>query len=316
MAVFRSALPQRLGLLLLVAFVLVFSPGCGQDEPVIEVDLTRREEVALREKNHVITYAYLPQYSHTVSYQRHRLLVRYLSEATGLNIQQIFPGTFDEHVAMVGQGKIDISFSNPSIYVKISNLYGANAFARIVEKGGRLNFRGQIICRADSDIRTLKDCRGKRWIAVDPGSAGGFLFALGHFAAYGMAPGDFAEIAFAPGPGGKQEKVVLAVLAGKYDVGSIREGTIEIMGDKVDPEQIRIIDVTPWYPGWVYAAGQGLSPEVTEKIARAMFALDPQNPEHALILEEAGLERIVEAHDHDYEPVRQLVRRLEDYMEF
>ena len=37
-----------------------------------------------------------------------------------MNIKQVFPDTFDEHMRMVGQGKIDISFSNPFVYVGLA----------------------------------------------------------------------------------------------------------------------------------------------------------------------------------------------------
>ena len=112
---------------------LFFFFGCGQEEPAVKVDLSKKEQVSLKEEADVITYAYLPQYSHTVSYQRHHLLVEFLRKETGLNIKQIFPDTFDQHMTMVGQGKIDISYSNPFIYIKIAHRYGAQAFARIAE---------------------------------------------------------------------------------------------------------------------------------------------------------------------------------------
>jgi phosphonate transport system substrate-binding protein len=41
---------------------------------------------------------------------------------------------------------------------------------------------------------------------VDPTSAGGYLYALGEFYDHGIRREDFAEIAFAPGPGAKQER--------------------------------------------------------------------------------------------------------------
>ncbi|MGD9279221.1 MAG: PhnD/SsuA/transferrin family substrate-binding protein, partial [Desulfobacterales bacterium] len=188
----------------------------------MKVDLSKKEQVSLKEDADVITYAYLPQYSHTVSYQRHHLLIEFLRKETGFNIKQIFPDTFDQHMTMVGQGKIDISYSNPFIYIKIAHRYGAQAFARIAEIYNQENFRGQIICRADNQlIKTIADCRGKSWLAVDSTSAGGYLYPLGYFIDHGIQKTDFSEIAFAPGPGGKQEKVVLAVYAGKYDVGTI-----------------------------------------------------------------------------------------------
>ena len=254
-------------LVLLLAGLLV--AGCGDSEPAKKIDLSEREEVTPHKPDDAVTYAYLPQYAHTVSYERHHLVMEYLAQTTGLNMRQVFPDTFDEHMNMVGRGLIDITFSNPFIYVKIAERYGARAFARVVEARGKENFRGQIICRADNPyIKTLVDLKGKRLIAVDPTSAGGYLYPWGLILENGLRKEDFAEIAFAPGPGGKQEKVVMAVLSGKYDVGTIREGTLDIMADKIDLKLIRILAHSHWYPGWVYAARRGLDPAIVDKIKR------------------------------------------------
>jgi phosphonate transport system substrate-binding protein len=285
--------------------------GCGQDEPAYKVDLTKRQNVNLSEEEGVVTYAILPQYSHTVSYKRHRLLVDYLRREAGLNVKQIFPNTFDEHLRTVGQGKIDISYSNPFIYVKIAHRFGAQAFARAVEVYGKQNFRGQVICRADNQkIQTLADCRGKRWIAVDPSSAGGYLYPLGHFMENGLTQQDFAEIAFAPGPGGKQENVVLAVYAGRYDIGSIREGTLDVMASKIDISEIRVVANTRWYPGWVFAARKGLDQRTVAAINQALCKLDDGDPQHQEILKAADIAGIIPAQDQDFDDVRDLAERL------
>ncbi|WP_461208974.1 phosphate/phosphite/phosphonate ABC transporter substrate-binding protein [Desulfocurvus sp. DL9XJH121] len=294
----------------LLALVLALLPGCGDDDSVKRVDLTRREEITFRPRQEEVTYAYLPQYAHSLSYQRHHLLVEYLAEATGLKMRQVFPDTFTEHMDMVARGQIDISFSNPFIYVKMAGASGARAFARVEEEPGK-NFRGQIIVRAaNKAIKSLADLKGKRWLAVDPGSAGGYLFALGHFMEHGLSRSDFAEIAFAPGPGGKQEKVVLGVLSGQYDVGSIREGTLALMANQVDLRQIRVLDETRWYPGWVYSARRDLSPGVVRKIKAAMLALDPGQPHLRPILENAGFTAIIPSQDADFDPVRRLAESI------
>ena len=301
----------RVLVLLVVLTALSGLVACGEDEPVVKVDLSQREEPTMAAATGVITYAYLPQYSHTVSFQRHRRLIAHLEESTGLSIEQVFPDTFDQFLTMFGQGEIDIAFCNPFIYVRISDRYGARAFARVVEPGSGPGFRGQVICRADNlELSTVADVRGKSWIAVDPASAGGYLFALGLFLEHGVSRDDFSEIAFAPGPGGKQEKVVLSVLAGKYEVGSIREGTLEVLGDKIDRDEIRVLAVTPLYPGWVYAAGPVLAPEDREALLAAMLALDPGDPEQAAILEAAGFEGVIASSDSDYDPVRGLIETI------
>ena len=306
----RATILFTFRLLIGLAVALVCT-GCSEDEFVVRVDLNNTVEVTLAQPAQAVTYAYLPQYSHSVSYERHWRLVERLMEATGLHIRQVFPGTFDAHIKMVERGAIDISFSNPFIYIKLAET-GAEAFARIIEFTGKPDFMGQIICRRDNErIKDIEDCRGKRWIAVDPSSAGGYLFALGHFIEQGVNRQDFSEIAFAPGPGGKQEKVVLAVYAGQYDIGSIRNGTLNILKDRIDLSQIRILAETRPYPGWVYAARKGLDPEIVDKIAQAMFTLTMDDEKDAVILETAGMRGIIPATDTDYDSVRDLADRLQ-----
>ncbi len=300
-----------IGLLLFLLFGGIFLISCDQDQEAVKVDLDKRRTVQAKKKLEGVTYAYLPQYSHKISYKRHHPLVEYLRQKTDLNIRQVFPDTFDEHVKMVGQGKIDISFSNPFIYIKIAEEYGARAFARIVEENGRSMFRGQIICRQDNKaIRTLNDCRGKSWIAVDPASAGGYLFPLGHFLRHGITRKDFREISFAPGPGGKQEKVVIAVYLGEYDIGSIREGTLDLVQNRIDTDKINVLARTAWYPGWVYAARQGLDRSLVDRIKQAMLELDKDKKQGQKILEQAGFKGIIPARDKDFDPVRELARAL------
>lgn len=299
------------GLLVLVGICLL-STACSRDETAHPIDMSVREDVAiLPETEQVLTYAYLPQFSHTVSFQRHHLLIRYLEAQTGLRIRQVFPDTFDEHMRNVGQGSIDISFSNPLIYVRMAQAYCTRAFARVVEENGHERFRGEIIVRSDNpSVQRLADSRGKRWIAVDPASAGGYLYPMGHFLANGILPSDFSEIAFAPGPGGKQEKVILAVYAGQYDIGSVREGALEVVADKVDRSKIRVLARTQWYPGWVYAARADLDPGVIASVAKALTALDAGNPNHLRILKNAHMTGIIPSSDQDFDTVRELWQRV------
>ena len=297
-------------IVLLVMFFALSLLGCPDSEPVVVVDMDKVENVSPPGQKAAITYAYLPQYSHSVSYERHRRLLTYLRARTGLNIRQVFSDSFAEHIQMVERGEIDISFSNPLVYIRIARS-GAQAFARVVEPDTGADFQGQIIVRSDNPvIKRLADCRGKRLIAVDPNSAGGFLYPLGLFLDHGIARSDFREIAFASGSGGKQETVVLAVHAGVYDVGTIRKGALDVVRDKIDLGQIRILAETSAYPGWVYASRAGFDSTHRDRIARAMLALDWEMPEDRPILSEAGMVGIIAAKDSDYEAIRRLASRL------
>ena len=296
---------------IIISLCLCFNLACGRDDKPIKIDLNEKMHIKPKIEQNIITYAYLPQYSHTTSYKRHHQIIKYLRKQTGLNIKQIFPDTFDQHMTMVGNGEVDISFSNPFIYVKIADQFNASAFARIVTIQDQEKFRGQVICRADNkNIKTLEDCRGKTWIAVDKTSAGGYLFPLGLFYSNGIFKPDFKEIAFAPGPGAKQEKVVFAVHARKYDIGTIREGTLNVVANRIKTSDIRIISNTPLYPGWVYATRKNLDANITDKIKNALLALDFNKKEDRPVLEAADFIRVIPSTDKEFNPIRKLALEL------
>ncbi|KJS03635.1 MAG: phosphonate ABC transporter substrate-binding protein [Desulfobulbaceae bacterium BRH_c16a] len=300
-------MPQRFlfFFMLLVSFLLV---SCGEREEAVEVSLDKRQEITFRPQLPAITYAYLPQYSNTESFQRHHRLVEYLAKQTGLPIRQVFPDSFADHISMFGQGKIDISFSNPFIYVKLANRFGAKALTRIVEEDGRAEFRGQIIARKDNKaIQSIEDCRGKSWVAVDPSSAGGYLFPLGHFVDHGLNLRDFKEVVFA---GGRQENVILGVYAGLHDLGSIREGSLRVVENKIDIDQIKVIASSRWYPGWVYAYSPRLPQDAADKIRTAMLQLDYEDPGHRALFDAAKFIGFIPSDDRDFDPVRELSKKV------
>jgi phosphonate transport system substrate-binding protein len=257
-----------------------------------------------------ITYAYLPQYSQQVSLERHQDLVSFLKEKTGLDMVQVFPEDFDDHMKKVGSGEIDISFSNPFVYIKIAHLYGAEAFARIIEKEGNEMFRGEICVRKDSPIQSIADLKGKRIMAVSLSSAGGYLFQKAMLLEAGIDPDEDLTVDFAKGVG-KQEEAFLAVYSGDCDACFVREGTrTVVMKDKVDISKVRVLAYTPWYPGWVYAGRKGLDPDIVNTIKSAMLMLDFKDPEDKVILEKAKFVKIVSSEDKDFDSIRKLATRL------
>lgn len=294
----------------ILIFVIAIAFGCSDNENVRFVDWNKRAPVDLPRHEQAITYAYLPQYAHAVSFERHRRILYYLRQATGLPFRQVFPATFAEHMAMVERGDIDISFTNPFVYVLLHRRAGAQVFARAVEEDGGADFQGQVIVRKDNAaIQSLADCHNKTWIAVEPTSAGGYLFPLALFHAHGLTRESFARVEFARGVGGKQEQVVLAVLSGAYDIGSIRKGTLDIVAKRYDISAIRVLAETPPYPGWLFCARRDLNPEVVQQVAQALCSL--RQPQDHDILSPAGLTAIIPARHADYQSIEELMRVLD-----
>ena len=72
--------------LLALLLPVLICTGCSEEEPAVRVDLSRRQEITLTQTAKSITYAYLPQYSHSISYERHWRLVQRLAESPVLPI--------------------------------------------------------------------------------------------------------------------------------------------------------------------------------------------------------------------------------------
>jgi len=104
--------------------------------------------------------------------------------------------------------------------------------------------------------------------------------------------------------------VVLSVYAGEYDIGTIREGTLNVVADKIDISEIRVIANTRWYPSWVYSARSDLEPKFVKKIMQAFSKLDYNKNEHRQILNSADINSIIPAQDNDFNPVRNLISQI------
>jgi phosphonate transport system substrate-binding protein len=119
---------------------------------------------------------------------------------------------------------------------------------------------------------------------------------------------DFKEVVFS---GGRQENVILGVYAGLHDFGSIREGALKVVEDKIDINQIKVVANSRWYPGWVYAYSPTVPQEVVDKIRDAMLKLDyAHNPQHRAVLDAAKFIGFVSSDDRDFDPVRELSKKV------
>ena len=78
----------------LIFFLLSMIAACTENESVVTVDMSKVESAAPLGPASAITYAYLPQYSHSVSFERHRRLLEHLRHKTGLSLRQVFPNTW------------------------------------------------------------------------------------------------------------------------------------------------------------------------------------------------------------------------------
>ena len=221
-------------------------------------------------------------------------LAEYLSSSITEYTFQIVPLNFEEIYQATEDNSIDFIIANSGMYVDFEADYGANRIATL--KNLRLGnpyivFGGVILVKADrQDIETLKDLKGKTFMAVNETSLGGWQMAWGVLKEEEIDPKKhFKQLSF----GDTHDAVVEAVLKGEVDAGTVRTDTLErmaaegkiklgdfkIINQQRDPSgKFPFVHSTPLYPEWPFAVTKDVSIEISEKVAGALLNMPKNSP--------------------------------------
>ena len=243
----------------------------------------------------------------------------YLTDAIPDYHFEIVPLDFDEVDPAVERGEVDFVLVNPGIYV---NLEVRDRVSRIATLTNRLDttpynvFGGVVFTRSDrDDLMSFEDLRGSRFMAVDETSLGGFEMAWRELRDQGIEPyRDFAELRF----GGIHDRVVMAVLKGEVDAGTVRTNILERMAQEgsIDMDDFRVIGAhmepdfplihsTRLYPEWPFSKVAHTSNELAQRVAVALLSMPPEHPA-AVAGKHSGWTIPL-----DYQPVHDLFRDLQ-----
>ncbi len=247
-----------------------------------------------------VHFAVLPLYPATTIYHRYEPLMKYLSDKTGYEFKLVIPKDFEEFVQVVKSGTVDFSYQNPYVFAQIDTTYPITALVTTVgwpeeESGGEESFRGVIITRADSPIKTIEDLKDRRVMIVSPKSAGGFLSQKIYLARHGMNVDKDMKIVDAK----RQEKVILGVYNGLADAGFVREAALQVLKDEIDMRNIRVLVTTNPLPNWPIAWTKKVSPAFANQVGRLLIGLDDQ-----AILKAAHIRRFGKANERELEELK------------
>ncbi len=205
---------------------------------------------------------------------------------------EIVPLGFYEVEAAVGQGKVDFILTNPGIFVSLAARNWVTPLAtmnNVIGDESYSTFAGVIFTRHDNkSINSLADLKGKRFIAVNENSLGGFQMAWREMHEADIDPyNDVFQLVFANG----HQQVVQAVIDGKADAGTVRTDTLEQLYREgyIDPSLIRIINPkqsadfplarsTRLYPEWPLSKVQHVSSELAEKVTLTLVRMHSDFP--------------------------------------
>lgn len=230
----------------------------------------------------------------------------------------ITPLAFEEVTSAVQGERVDFIILNPVGYIELQNQFSVSRMATVKQAfadGYSVSMGGVIFCKSDrDDILTVRDLKGKSFMAVDPTSFGGWITAWRELRKQGLNPQrDFSQFLY----GGTHDNVVYAVRDGEIDAGTVATTILERMltEGKIAQNTFKIINTverkdfpyflsTRLYPEWPIAKLKHTPDELAEKVAVALLSMPKHSPA-ALSAQISGWTVPL-----DYEPVEACMKEL------
>ncbi len=166
-------------------------------------------------------------------------------------------------------GKVDFARFGPASYVEAKGINPNLRILALESKHGTKVFRGIICVRKDSEVQRIADLRGKSFAFGNPRSTIGRYLSQQYLAEHGISSSDLAHYQYL----GRHDKVGMAVGAGQFDAGALKESTFKkLVGQKIPIRAIASFpNVTkPWI------ARSGLSEPIYSALRQALLNMrDP-----------------------------------------
>jgi len=191
-------------LFILIAILALTLAGCGG-------------QAKLGTKDNPIVMSFVPSGDTQEIIASGDQLAQMIQDKTGLVIAANVGTDFAAVREAMGAGKAHIGWLNTFNYVLAHEKYGVDV-GLVTVRFGSTSYKGQIIVRADSGIKTLQDLKGKTMCWVDPNSTSGYIVPRIMLKANGIDPDkDFAKTIEA----GSHNNVVTQVYNGDCDAGAV-----------------------------------------------------------------------------------------------
>ena len=279
---------------------------------LLAVSCTRKRGPVGSEENPIKLY-FVPSVDAKVIEDNSKAIRKYLEKETGYKFKVSIPASYVAVVEAFGTKRADISAMNTFGYIMANEKYGAEALLTVL-RYGHATYRGQIVARADSDIKSLKDLKGKKFAFVDPSSTSGYLLPLKELKEAQVDP---KQTVF----GFKHDNVITMVYQKQVDAGATfyspaEKGVIQdarrlVKTQFPDVEEvIKIVKLTDSIPNDPIVFRKDLPAEVKDKVVAALLKYVSMKEGKEAFKKLYGVTDLQKATDKDYDGVRHMLKTL------
>jgi phosphonate transport system substrate-binding protein len=200
-------------------------------------------------------------------------LMDHIAKKTGKQVKWYGPESYAAQVEAMRSGRLHISGFAAGATVYGVNLAGFHPTAMMGNKDG--TFRGYqlwLITPKNSDIKTVKDLKGRKVAHVTPSSNSGNQAPRALFKDMGVVPDVDYKVIYS----GKHDNSIMGVVNGDYDAAPVASTVMQRMVERgvFDESEVRIIWKSDQFPGTSYGLIYNLHPNLQKQVKEAFLTFD------------------------------------------
>ncbi|MEW6335595.1 MAG: phosphate/phosphite/phosphonate ABC transporter substrate-binding protein [Thermodesulfobacteriota bacterium] len=200
-------------------------------------------------------------------------LMDHMAKKTGRQVRWYGPESYAAQVEAMRSGRLHISGFAAGATVYGVNLGGFHPVAMMGNKNG--TFRGYrlwLITHKDSNIKTVRDLKGRKVAHVTPASNSGDQAPRALFKKEGITPDVDYKVVYS----GKHDNSIMGVVNRDYDAAPIASTVMERMIERkmFDRSTVRIVWESEQFPGTAYGYIYNLHPDLQKKVRDAFLTFE------------------------------------------
>ncbi|MDF1551458.1 MAG: phosphate/phosphite/phosphonate ABC transporter substrate-binding protein [Deferrisomatales bacterium] len=218
-----------------------------------------------------VRFTVIPRYNPLLMVQSYQPIMDYLSARTPYHFELKLARDYAEAVRLLADREVDLASLGGVTFIKAYRTFGAVPLVRPRNAAGQAHYRSVVIVRADSDIRSLEDLRGRSFAFGSHHSTSGNLVPRTYLFRHGIGLDDLGWYKNL----GKHDSVAKAVLKGNVDAGAVKD----VIAERYREHGLRFLAESDPIPAVPIVAHPETPEGVRRAVTRALLALDPVDAE-------------------------------------
>ncbi len=236
---------------------------------------------------------------------RYRALADYLSDQLNRRVELVTNNTYESVLDDFASDRVDCAFLGSLIAVLAMDRHDARVLLKPELPGGITTYRGVILVRADSAIRSINDLGG-RSIGMVKGTTAGDLFPVFEMTRLDLLSSpDPPDIVWV----GTHDAVIQEAEAGRIDAGSAKDLRLDAYEAEHPERRFRRLAVSDPVPNNALVLRAAAAEEIGPQLADIMYRMVDE-PAGRRALVEFGADRFVPCSTDEYEAIYVMVELL------